>query len=279
MRAMTSGMMMNWTIANGTHAIERVRFEFEFSEALTTKVIANTRGIIDEKISSGLLRFEPSTVRKVQQYIVDPAQPPKAIATPQGWEAIRKAAGGNIVEVIALEPQNLIYESADYRSWTKCKQRFETVCSEVLRDVLSVTDLKVLSHDYLDRFIFRGPPEQAVPSDIFSEKIVSALHDSARNGSHLWHVHRGWFQGEDNKLLLINQNIDAQEGQFNGMRARSVLVYTKCEWRVGQTAAVVDDVRESYDILHSVCNMIFSDCLTEMARNLVGISEGGQGRD
>lgn len=268
---------MTWTTVQPPHAIERVRFEFSFSDPLPKKVVdAASRKFA---ALSSQLRFEPIQHQQVHRFVIGPTPdmaPPEPVA---GWQSQRLKVQGKVpAEAVVLNGENLVYESTEYRNWKTANNRFNSVCGGMLEILLNVVDIVSFSHDYTDRFVYRGDLKSSNPLELLDPSIAPLLSEDALSGKELWHLHRGWFETRNGHKYLINQNLDCQEGRdARNEPARSVQIYTKAERRSGLENLLELGLESVASDLHSICNGYFAKILCDNGRKLVKIDENGAG--
>jgi uncharacterized protein (TIGR04255 family) len=191
-----------------------------------------------------------------------------------GWDWQRLSAGNVPVETLVLEDKNLIYETVDYSSWSEFSMRFEEVALPILEDVLGLVDISNLILEYIDRFVYDGPASEARAVGVLADEFAG-LPEAARNSSVAWHSHFGWFEEIDGHSLLINQNIDTQDGQAenDGATTRSIQVYTKTDLRPNENADGYGDLRPVINEMHNRSKKLVSDVLTTEMRVRIGMED------
>jgi len=99
------------------------------------------------------------------------------------------------------------------------------------------------------------------------------LPDAARTSSAAWHSHFGWFEEIEGHSLLINQNIDAQDGvlQIGGDVVRSLQVYTKTDLRPNDFENGYEGLRPSVSAMHTKSKRLVYDILTPEMRRRIGM--------
>ena len=220
---------MTWLPLRPEHAIERVRFEVQFSEVLPKKVVEQVGSRHDAKTTD--TRFGDRQEQQIAKFVMGPSGPtvaPSKSGNEVGWLSTRVAGVGNaIVEAVTMQNSLLSYESSDYRGWTKSFTRFQTVCGDLLAEAGNLVNAASATLEYTDRFVFDGDVTQAKPDGLLRAGILALLPESALGGRELWHVHRGWYETIGEDKCLINQNFDAQQGSTDFKKeARSVQIFT-----------------------------------------------------
>ncbi len=262
---------MAWRPLQPLHAIERVRLIASFKSILPTKFVRKLAA--DGEGRRVELGFTSKNIREGKQISFGPMAvnlggPPDELF---GWDWQRVSAANSPVETLVLENQALVYEMSQYTRWQEFMERFGLVGLPTLSEALDVTDLASLSLEYIDRFVFDGDPTKARP-DALLINVSSNLHADAACGKELWHFHKGWFEVADGLRLLINQNIDAQDGQgADGIPLRSLQVFTKTELRPGEAGFDFDAIRPHLDVMHKRSVELFAEILIPQMRPRVGL--------
>lgn len=269
---------MTWATVHSSHAIERVRFELSFSDPLPKKVVESSKRRFVAQ--SAQLRFGPVQEQLMHRIVIGPTPDVPSPEPSVGWQSQRLKGPSKIAaEAVVLNPESFVYESTEYRDWRTAKTRFISVCGELIRSLLDVVDLSSFSHDYTDRFVYKGDVNAAKPLEILDAAIAPLLSQDALDGSELWHLHRGWFEKRQNTKYLINQNLDCQEGRDlkNNEAVKSLQIYTKAEMRTGLERVADIGLENIASELHVICNMYFAKILCEDGRKMVRIEETGAG--
>lgn len=268
---------LSWESLHSSHAVERVRFEIVFAEALPKKVVDGIGRASDAKLRD--LRFGARQERHVTNFVIGGPLPGGAqlpTQTHTGWQAVRERAPGQIVEAISLDGASMIYESTEYRGWEKAFGRFKNLTKDILSEAAKVVNAAAIIHDYTDRFVFQGDAEKAAPVELLSEAVLAGLPESVLSGGELWHVHRGWFELGNGTKYLINQNFDAQQGKSPSQKdVRSLQIYTKAEQRADGTEVDISDLDANFNHMHLRCNAIVAAALSREMATRVGLSSGG----
>ena len=248
---------MTWKPVQTDHAIERVRLIFRFAQPLPDKLITNLGHEVE--CDREALGFNSLIFRDANQITFGPHGPEDSF----GWHLQRGASQYGPTEVLALHRQAVIYETSDYSRWNFFIERAEKVVSSTLNRCADVDDIHVMTLEYIDRFIFDGNPDEARPSELF-DGIDGLLGEDALSGKQAWHIHRGWFEtlGDDN--ILVNQNFDSQEAEFeDNKRTKSVQVITKLELRKILSEVDFSNIKLTLDVMHDRSNKVFGSLLTE----------------
>lgn len=262
-----------WVPVQQHHAIERLRLEFGFREALPSKVVETARRIFDPQRAT--LRFSDPEPQDVHQFILQPGNfGPPATQKVVGWQSTRRKDNVSIAEAVALNPTAFSYESTDYRGWDTAYKRFSKVVRPLLEVIINVVDLNHFSLEYTNRFVFQGQPDRADPSPILSESVLNSINDRAKAGLSLWHLHRGWFEMIEGRNILVNQNIDVQDGQsLDGRPVRSIQIYNRAEFRPEKDQFSLDGIDSVATELHDLLKGQFCAVLSPTAMHMLSISQ------
>lgn len=190
----------------------------------------------------------------------------------RGWQFRREAAPGAIVEALVFTPEGIVYENVEYTRWAEFWDRASQLLLPLVQLSAQVTDLRLFSLEYFDRFIFSGAPATASPSLLISEGMASNLPDTPRSGAELWHLHRGWFETLDDIRVLVNQNIDANDAQSpDGETRRSVGIYTKIERRNRNETVDAGSISDDLNKMHEISKAVVSSVLVPEIRARIGL--------
>jgi uncharacterized protein (TIGR04255 family) len=266
---------LSWRPIHPHHAIERVKMSLVLSQAVPEKVLNRAASIIEETRADagfgGMTRLQGALV----QLTIGPAQNPQT-SQPQpisGWQFARLAESGFPVEVVQLNGAELLYETAEYGSWSMFAERMRAVLGGVPAYVDSIISRRVTVLEYVDRFVFHGDPLNADARMILGG-VSSALPDEAASGLQLWHIHRGWFKNKLNRTFLVNVNLATQDGNLNsGEAVRSLEVTTRIELRHTEENADISYFHEDLKVLHDISKDVFGSAMNEDVRKSIGLEE------
>ena len=189
-----------------------------------------------------------------------------------GWVCQNLSAGNVPLETLVLEDESLIYETVAYTRWTEFSARFEEVALPILEDVLELVDIANLILEYVDRFYFDGPATEARTEGILSEEFVS-VPEVARTSPTAWHSHLGWFEEVEGHSMLINQNVNAQDGRFENDDSvvRNLQIYTKTDLRPKEYENGYEGLRSAMNEMHVKSKTLVYDILTPDMRQRIGM--------
>jgi uncharacterized protein (TIGR04255 family) len=265
---------LSWAPIHPEHAVERLRIEVRFAEPLPRKIVEAMGLMFDGQTES---RFRPREEQKATTIVIGPdGQPvvPNGESLPQaGWIATRVATKNDLpLEAVIVNPSILVYESTDYRGWSKAQERFNSVCGSILNEAGRLVNAGVVVQDYLDRFVFGGPIEKAYPREVINEALLEQMPSQVKNAESLWHLHRGWFERINGFDYLVNQNIDAQDGTTPlGKQVRSIQVYTKLELRPVRVGITISELGDHLQVMHDRCNALVAECLNREMADRIGL--------
>ena len=268
-------MAVSWHPIHPKHAIERTRIVVQFKDKLPQKTIQKLGEAFE-----GLRQdfgFGPRVEVQTHTLLVGPDGPTPQMLSQQarGWQFVREAAPGAVLEALVLDPEGLVYENVEYVRWADFWSRASAMLLPLVAGIADVSDLRLFSLEYFDRFVFAGSPAEAAPTTLIRNKLIETLPASARSGEELWHLHRGWYETFGGIRVLINQNIDANDGQNpKGEQARAVGVYTKVERR--NRNEIVDAGQLSNDIvkMHEISKSIFASAIIDEVHQRIGLHDG-----
>lgn len=255
---------MAWQPIHPTHAIERTRVTLGFDQSPPEKLVA--------KVGRGL------AARSAELQLAGPAANNTTLVQPnglqfnfQGWTFTRSTPDGQLVEVIHLAPNELVYEIGEYGRWELFSERLRSVIGAVVNELFGVLSLRATSLEYLDRFVFAGKPTEARPSELLQPEVVASLSDDVKSGERVWHLHRGWYRETNGRDALVHVNIDAQDGESAGQPARSIAILTRSVFFHQDGLDGVETLYGDLDLLHDVLISEFAKCVQPAARVLVGL--------
>lgn len=262
---------MVWKPLQPDHAIERVRIIVSFGSDLPAKFLRKLAA--DNEEHRVALGFTSKNLRQGQQITLGASgmnldsQPSELF----GWDWQKLSPANSPLEVIVAENQALVYETLEYSRWKDFSKRFEVTALPILDSIVNVVDLKAVSLEYFDRFLFEGEPQKAAPGEVL-RNINEHLPPEASSGSELWHFHRGWFEYMENEKILVNQNIDAQNGNsIDGGAMRSLQIFTKTELRINEASFDYNVLSTHLNSMHNRSKELFKSILTDDIQSKVGL--------
>ncbi len=220
------------------------------------------------------LGFGPRVEVQTHSLVVNIGGPsPQPLAQQStGWQFLREAGPGAIVEAFVLTPEGIVYENVEYVRWGEFWSRASQMILPLVELSAKVTDIKLFSIEYFDRFVFSGNPDTASPTPLISEGLISSLPDSIKTGQELWHIHRGWYESTNGVRVLINQNLDANDGQnLQNEPKRSIGLYTKVERRNKEEIVNSELLGEDMQKMHVISKSVVANALTPEFRARIGL--------
>lgn len=265
---------MSWKPIFPSHAVERVRVVVTFAENVPGRLASTLAEKFDQIRSD--LGFGPHTQFATTSiaFGINPSGmlPMQVPQGHSGWQFVREGEAGLPVEAFVLNGNTLVYEMSDYSRWNLVLDRFLEVCGNALSEISGVVDAQSVVHDYFDRFIFSGAANVALPSELLVSELTESLPDEVKSGHQLWHLHRGWWDGDGKERLLINQNFDALDAETpEGEQVRSIQIYTKAEKRMVDVGLDLTRISEHLNQMHSRCNDAVRWSLNPTMRTMVGL--------
>lgn len=270
MRVVTT---VSWIPIHPTHAIERIRILIRFASPLPAKMVTRLGDLIESRRQEAGLGPRTEINQKTFRFAVDTSSSPVVDETSFGWQFKRETGSGAVVEAIVLDPQGLLYESAEYVRWGPFADRYTRLTNDIVSKLAGDVNVQAVALEYFDRFVFDGPVLDAHPGTLVKTELADVLPESARSGREFWHIHRGWFEGEEPHRFLVNQNIDAQPAKRpNGQDIRSVAIYTKVERQANGGDVDLSELGADLNVMHDVSIRVIRDALRDDVQRRVGLA-------
>jgi uncharacterized protein (TIGR04255 family) len=262
---------VTWEPFAANHAIERVRIVVHFAQPIQAKQASAFAALIESRRSN--LGFGPQISGLVSVVEIDANTGEHQFTkNPAGWRFLNTSSEGATIEALILSPQFLLYEAATYTRWAAFWERYDTITSEIRTRIHEAVNVRAVALEYVDRFRFSGLPQSAAPAGLIRDAIVDSLPDSARSGREPWHVHRGWFEGEEPHRFLVNQNIEAQTIRVEGNEARrGVGILTKVERQSTTSDLDISSLPDDIDMMHTLSKRVMRDALVQTMCERVGL--------
>lgn len=262
---------MTWKPRHEAHAIERVRLLFTFREPIPSRVIAKSSAEI--RANPGELGFDEVGPAKSSIPTIK-LQGNAALQTEpaaQNGFVMRRNQDGAVVEEVGFRDLVFGYMTKTYGRWDSLVKRLEEVLLPALDNVTEVAELDAIKLEYWDSFVFDGDPLEADVVELLGE-VDPSIPEAVRKGSSAWHSHVGWFEGSDERPILINRNFDAVDvSNGDGEDRRSLGIYTLVENRSGSKVMEIEEAREIIEIMHNRSLLLFGETLSDEYREKVGI--------
>ncbi len=267
---------MTWRPLHSRNAIERVRLTVQFTEPVPAKISRQMAASIQKTQSETRMQGPTPVSTTSFNVMVDPSGAPQVApqaALPPGWKFERFASNNVPVEACVFDGATFIYESSDYHRWSAMVQRVRKVAQDALQRASDALTFGLISLEYIDRFIFEGRATDAAIPGIFPG-LENVLSSEAIEGRQLWHLHRGWYETSGEAILLVNQNMDAQDGQVLGREepARSLQLTTRADLRSPHNSLEMAGWDSNLDLLHQTTDLHFKKVLSPHLHASVGIS-------
>jgi len=265
---------LTWRPIHPSHAIERTRLIVSFTQGLPSKTIGWLGSELEDRRSQ--LGFNnrvdhQGTALQIGANGTIQNTPSNAIS---GWEFHKTVPGTNqVVEAFHVESSYLSFEVLNYQGWGDFIKRFEAVAQETLSAICRLVDMNSISLEYIDRFVFAGDPKTASPESLLPQ-ISHSIGGAALAGEELWHVHRGWFEVVEGHKLLINQNLDCQEGNLAGQKpTKSIQILTKVDLREIPQQVDYIAVKPQIEMMHIKSKQVFGSVISEEMLTAIGAAE------
>lgn len=263
---------MAWRPLHPQHAIERTRVVIAFDQTVLEKPANKAAADFEGRSSALQFGHRESTRGFVLQLNGLPFAEPTAPAPISGWRFSRLGPEGRPLEILALNGAELTYDTFEYGRWALLRERLEKVLAGIPSFLSETFSHRMTSLQYLDRFIYDGPPDEADVRQGLLEEVASVIPEDAAAGRKLWHLHRGWWQTEAGRDVLVNQNMDCQDGQLaDGRTVRSLGITTSIELRFTKEQDGIEGLYADLNLLHDVANQEFAQVLIPEARRKVGL--------
>lgn len=266
---------MSWKPIQHHHAIERVRISAKIGSDLPVKFLRKLAADgEDHRLSLG---FTSKNLREGHQILVGPMGAGVGNNQSQlfGWDWQKLSPANSPIETFVVENNFFVYETIEYSRWSNFIERYEKVALPSINAINSVADIKSVSLEYVDRFVFYGDRKMAKPS-LFLNGIDDQLHEEAKSGAELWHLHRGWYEHINGEKILVNQNVDAQDGNISdGKLARSIQVFNKTELMINQEIFDYKLIKNHLESMHSRSKEVFGSILSDEMRETIGLESEG----
>ncbi len=262
-----------WRPLNTHHSIELARVSVAFSEGVPEKLLRATLASFESKREE--LGFAPGTMLGGTTFTFQ-IGPSGSIPTAQsgpvtGWQSLRQAVNGRTLESLELNGAELSYQAAEYDRWTSFAERLKSVLGEIPYKLATVLSRRVTILEYVDRFFYEGETVDADAREILSD-VALHIPKHAASGESLWHIHRGWFQNDDGKNILVNINFGTDDGSIDGVTiVRGLQTTTRVELRHAKDETEFDTLFADLDFLHRIAKDTFSNSISQSARIMVGL--------
>lgn len=266
---------MSWTPIHDAHSIERVRIIVRFTDPIPPKLISGLADALEPQKSQW--GFGPRKGRQSAELTIHISGGTLKSGTQggeNGWIFTRNVGPNEIIELLSLEPTQLIYEIAQYKRWDDFMQRFVPLMDVLSAKIESAVDIESLSLEYFDRFTEPSDVVATKVSEVIKESVISSVPRDVVSGGEMFHIHRGWFEGAESGRVLINQNVDLQQGTtITEEELRSLLIYTKVERRRREGAVDLSNLKTDLDGLHDISKRVLSDVMQEAAQERIGLTK------
>ena len=262
---------MTWEPFTAAHAIERVRIVIHFAQPIQPKQLSTFAALVEKRRAELELGPQTSTAANVVEIDASTGEA-RITKQPSGWSFSKTTSEGATVEALVLNPQFLLYEAASYEGWATFWPRYDAVTAEIRSRVQSEINVRAVALEYVDQFRFDGALDQAEPGLLVREGIIGSLPESVRSGREAWHVHRGWFEGDEPHRFLVNQNIEAQAIRSpDDKELRGVGFLTKVERQSSSSDLDISSLADDIDVMHTLSKRVVRDALVDEMCKRVGL--------
>lgn len=261
---------MTWEPLHPKHAIERTRVIVQFSGLLPQKAI-NSLCLTVEPVLNQLEYGASRDQIAPPLGILDSLSEDSRAIQSRGWRYSRETASGEVYEALVINPDSILYETFEYVRWASFWEKASRLIYPLVERTSEIIDCRAYALEYFDRFIFSDSGCAASPINLINDSIINTMPQSVRDGTELWHIHRGWFQNYDGLRVLVNQNIDAFDNTSEDKLLRNVGIYTKIERRDSTGIVNLSHLGGEVERIHTLSKSVFASALTEEMRASLGI--------
>ena len=262
---------MTWKPFTSQHAIERVRIAIHFAQPIQPKQSSVFGDLIEARRSE--LGFGARTMRPTNVIQINAATGEQRVSQVVGvWTYSRTTSEGATLEVLLLDQSFLVYEAAFYERWETFRDRYDEISIDLRARIHESINVRAVALEYVDRFSFEGAKDSAMPAELVREAIIGSMPEDVLSGREPWHVHRGWFEGDEPKRFLMNQNIAAQEIFGAGSEAtRGAELVTKVERQSSDGNLDISELANDLNVMHALSKRVVTDALTDSVCERVGL--------
>jgi uncharacterized protein (TIGR04255 family) len=264
--------LVPWIPVATAHAIERTRIAVAFAPELSSKTVEAAGKAADPAAAE--LGLFPRAALNAENFAVGigPDGPKLTGRKMVAWQITNAAEPGAGTEALQVDQSGIQYETSNYVRWALFMDHFLKLAGKSLDALDAVSDAQVVSLEYFDRFIFEGEMEDGRPGDLLDATLVQILGDPAKSGKELWHLHRGWFGEQDGERFLVNQNLDAVDGQtLDNKPIRTVQIMTKIERRGADGSISLTNIAPLLEKMHTLSKATLVGVLSAEAQSKIGL--------
>lgn len=213
---------------HSAHAIQQCAITIQFSQIIDDSQLAECDAAMKQFVDSQELprRSELRTM----VLAISIGMPGMAGGGPQGgslgYQFQKLLPDGGVEAELRLDRQSLTYRTEKYTRWDQIWGNARKILTPLIPIYLRVGTLSLLGLNYVDKFVWSGPPESANPATLLRGDLPF-ITPHVLNLRDFWHSHTGAFHRHD--LLtkrLVNVNVDCLDELRLGSLARVVNILT-----------------------------------------------------
>lgn len=252
-----------WKMINETNAVEGVALTVRFREPVNSLIGRRVIAALETVSSAeGFIDKHP-----IQQIQIDMASQAVRQTSATGFAFQHMTIERNqfnevgpfLSRQLVFQPEQLILQINKYRTWEKEWAGAQRVFKPALEILAPIVPIQALRLEYLNRFVFDGPPAATKLSGLLNQsEFIASLGSSTDN---LWHSHSGRFE-EQSQLTrrLVQINADMQDltsnHPLNGNRTLALMLAVEQQFLNDDrelTVAMIDDYFVSlHDGIHTL---------------------------
>lgn len=252
-----------WKMFYETNAVEGMALTVRFREPVNSLVGRRVISALDAVSSAeGFIDKHP-----LQQIQIDVASQAVRQTAANGFAFQHMTVERNhfnevgpfLARQLVFQPEQLLLQINKYRTWEKEWSSASKVFKPALSILASVVPIQALRLEYLNRFVFDGPPAKTTVTGLLKQsEFVASLGSNANN---LWHSHSGRFEDQDEfTRRLVQVNADMQDltsnHPLNGNRTLALMLAVEQQFLNDDrelTVAIIDDYFKSlHDGIHTL---------------------------
>jgi uncharacterized protein (TIGR04255 family) len=256
-----------WVPASESHSIERVAVIYLFKEPLPSKFVQNASAYADGLMAEG--KFIEKRLLQEANLQLYGAEALSKNTESVGYTYVDKS-GEEALKILKDRAQ---FSATEYGTWKAFSQEADKTVGPFVSKALTLTGIRSIKLEYVDRFIFEGPISDVDYSEMLQMDKLG-LPEEARGGELPWHDRKGWFTKWDMGNVLINLNVSASDvapRDRPDARLKSIQIVTVSETRFSETIDQTEVATGILEKLHDLTKETFRSVMTEKAANLVGL--------
>lgn len=202
-------------------------------------------------------------------FVVQP-QSPLGMAVPQsvgGFVFDKVKNNGEQLHALSVVNNQVFFTITQYDSWDETWKLAEKLLGIVLPGILLDNAIAKLHVNYVDRFYFDGPAEEANISDLLKKSRF--FSENAFNCQNYWHSYHGFFVPSESGNILENINISVidRESPDSSGKKRTVDILTTLRLdlntQIDAQGFSLEKIAGHFSNVHSLNKKILSELLRE----------------